>query len=251
MGLARLLRNRRREAALVEAYRAFTDEDSRRLEFYRQFVEPDSIVYDIGANVGNRTKIFARLASKVVAFEPQIPCYRILRRAARSDPSVVIENLALGAEPGEAEISVSNASTLSSMSPEFIEAVQGSGRFDAYRWVRKQEVRVETLDAMIARHGCPSFIKTDVEGFEHQVLAGLHTPVTALSIEFVPEIIANTHACIDHLTSLGAYEYQLSVGESMSLSLEGWVDGEGIRGALAKVGDEEFGDVYARVKRQG
>ena len=49
----------------------WTEEDERRLRFYAQFVSPGDLVFDVGANFGNRTKVLLRLGASVVAFEPQ------------------------------------------------------------------------------------------------------------------------------------------------------------------------------------
>lgn len=70
-----------REWHHARALRAWGPDDAARLEFYSQFIHPGDLVFDVGANVGNRTKIFLRLGARVVAFEPQASCARVLQRA--------------------------------------------------------------------------------------------------------------------------------------------------------------------------
>jgi 16S rRNA A1518/A1519 N6-dimethyltransferase RsmA/KsgA/DIM1 with predicted DNA glycosylase/AP lyase activity len=46
----------------------------KALELYSSFVKKGSLVFDVGANEGNRTAIFLELGAKVVAVEPQAEC---------------------------------------------------------------------------------------------------------------------------------------------------------------------------------
>ena len=44
--------------------RRWTRQDELRRQFYGQFVGPGDLVFDVGANVGNRTKVFLKLGSR-------------------------------------------------------------------------------------------------------------------------------------------------------------------------------------------
>ncbi len=70
----RLLRRR-----AAKALAAWTPADEAAAAFYAQFAGLGDLVFDIGANVGTRSKVFARLGCHVVAVEPQPDCAAILR----------------------------------------------------------------------------------------------------------------------------------------------------------------------------
>jgi FkbM family methyltransferase len=219
----------------------------RLLELYGQFVRTGDLCYDIGANVGNRTELFLALGARVVAVEPQASCFRKLQRRYGSDDRVILVNEALGREHGTAEMLVSDAHTISSMSTEWVQRVQATGRFGAHSWDERVRVPMTTLDALVEAYGEPSFCKIDVEGYEAEVLGGLSRPLRCLSFEFTPEFSDGALSCVDRLCELGPALFNFSLGDSGELALREWVDGDEIIRRLGEVvPDGAFGDVYAR-----
>lgn len=211
----------------------------------------DDLVFDIGANVGDKAYTFSEICKTVIACEPQQSCLTAMRNRFSRNKQIVIVPTALGAMPGKAKIKIHpTESGMSSMSPDWMKSVQETGRFaPCPPWEGEQEVEVTTLDKLISVYGRPSFIKIDVEGYESQVLTGLTQPVKALSFEFHPEYLSDTERCIFRLECLGIVEFNYSLQESMVMGGE-WTSGIRVLLALrAFVGDNKiYGDVYARFK---
>ena len=92
---------------------------SRRklLRFYSQFVNEGDLCFDIGANIGNRTKVFLKLGATVVAVEPQNICMRKLLKKYGNNDKVFLVHKALGAREGEGNLILSNSHSVSSMLP--------------------------------------------------------------------------------------------------------------------------------------
>lgn len=230
-------------------HNSWTDHDSKMSAFYSQFISPGDLCFDVGANIGNRTRIFVRLGARVVAIEPQPNCVSVLKRFLGSNSDVLIENCAVGAEDGTGRIRINRGTTISSMSTEWINAVRKSGRFGDEEWSTTIDVPMTTLDTLIDKYGVPNFIKIDVEGFEVEVIRGLSSRVDVISIEFTPEIINSTYLSIDHLLQLGDLEFNLSLGESMMLISDRWFDIETLYQKLSGyTSSNVFGDVYIRQK---
>ena len=223
--------------------------EQRRL-FYSQFVRAGDLVFDVGANLGNRTEAFLALGARVIAVEPQEECVKTLRQRFASRSMLSVEPVALGARESQATLHLTSVSTIATISPEFIEATRESGRFAAYEYSNRRTVRMTTLDSLAQRYGGPAFIKIDVEGFEPEVLSGLtKRPPTlrALSFEFTPELFENTELCLRQIAALGVTRGNYSLGETMTLALESDVSIDELSRKLAQiVAPEVFGDVYVR-----
>lgn len=239
----------------LRSARAWNAHDDRALAFYGTFLGAGDTAFDIGANIGNRTKVFRRLGARVIALEPQPYCQSILRQAYENDGDVVLVPAAAGRAEGTAEMRIASGHVVSSLSPGWIHQVTRTGRFGNAHWDKTFSCRLTTLDKLIAEYGAPAFIKIDVEGYELEVIEGLHRPVPALSFEFTSEFEEAAFACLDRLDSLGMTQFNYSSGESMELD-GAWRGKDEIKAALQAIAGRDsiadalsFGDVYARTAR--
>lgn len=234
------INRKKREAAETELFS----------NLYKQFLSPGDLCFDIGANLGNRVRSFRKMGCEVIALEPQNSCYAALQKEFGADTGTQLVNKAVGRTVGESEIHVSPDHVLSSLSRDYIEKTTESGRFAASCWNRTDLCEVTTLDVLIEEYGLPRFIKIDVEGYEAEVLGGLSKAVHAFSIEWTPEVPENAIACVDHMASLGDYEFNVSWAETMVFAKRGWRSRDAIVGLIEEFSGETFlfGDIYGRLK---
>ncbi len=222
----------------------------QEVEFYSQFIKPNELCFDIGANVGDKSEVFLKTGAKVVAVEPQESCWRILKHRFRNH-NLFIEAKAVADKEGESILFVDRSPTISSMSKDWISAVKKSGRFSTHKWAYKITVKTTTLDALIEKYGRPVFCKIDVEGAEWEALKGLSQPLKLISFEFVSERIQAALSCINYLSKLGATEFNYCQGDNVSFALPNWVSHSQMRSVLTTMNKDiyNFGDIYVRFKR--
>lgn len=219
--------------------------------FYRAFVAPGDLVFDIGAHLGDRSTAFSALGARVVALEPHPYLVQWLERFARGDDRITVRAEAVGRASGTATLAISRRSpTVSTLSEGWRARMpEVNQRFRNVRWEEGVTVPVTTLDALIEEHGLPEFCKIDVEGYEAEVLEGLSRPVKAVSVEFVQGALEVAAACVRRLEVLGRYEFNVAPGEGRRLQFEGWRTGETVLQWLdAGAGGAPSGDLYARIR---
>jgi len=208
---------------------------SRELEFYRttlQGLRRGDVVFDIGANVGQKTDIFLRLGTRVVAVDPDESNQAVLRQRfltyrLRAKPVVVVgqaisdkngtETMWLD-EPGSAKNTLNSkwVDTLKTDSTRFGKALD---------FAEQRKVETITLTELMQRHGSPFYVKIDVEGHEPAVLRGLDRPVPYVSFEVnLPEFRAEALQCIESLQRLAsAGEFNYAADCRRGLALGQWL----------------------------
>jgi FkbM family methyltransferase len=216
---------------------------------YGAFIRPGDLAFDIGAHVGDRVACFRRLGARVVALEPQPALARALRLLFAFDRQVTIEQAAIAREGGSVELMINiDNPTVSTASRDFVDAAKDAAGWREQRWTKSVSVPATTLDALIARHGTPIFIKIDVEGFEAEALAGLSQPVAALSFEFTTIQRDVALAAIARCEALGFKAFNAALGESRALAHPEWIAAAAITQWLSALPHEaNSGDIYARL----
>ena len=218
--------------------------------FYRRWLGPGKLGFDIGAHAGNRAASWRRLGAAVVAVEPQPVFADFLRRLFAGDNAVKLERVALGAADGELILRISDRHpTVTSGAADFVAQAANAPGYEKVAWNRSFTVPMTTLDALIARHGRPDFVKIDVEGAEAQVLAGLSHPVPALSFEYAWATKGAALACVARLEG---YFFNRSTGESLVFAGD-WIDAAAMRAFLETLTpNDKSGDIYAELaERRG
>jgi FkbM family methyltransferase len=192
-------------------------------------------VFDIGANIGDTSSIYLAAGCSVVAVEPDPANLRRLSSRFLFNQRIQIIPEGVG----------------SSAKPMFLNRYDLNGAYNTFSNARKScladplnspfgapvnpteatPVNMTTLDHLIDKYGLPDYIKIDVEGFELEVLRGLHQPVKAVSFECnLPSFAGDTVESIQLLDSLSErYRYNFwSERHDFILQASSWMNSKEI-----------------------
>jgi len=130
---------------------------------------PGDIVWDVGANIGHYTKIFANIvgaSGHVVAFEPSPQTFATLSAEMARNDNVTLANVALSNFEGHTDLYVRS---------DGFNPADGLSTASVDADAKAVPIPVTTGDRYIAENAAlaPNRIKIDVEGFESEVLSGL------------------------------------------------------------------------------
>ena len=156
-----------------------TEHEAKYIENLVQELRDEDVVWDIGANVGHFTKIFASYVGsngKVFAFEPLFETFTELQRNVSDLKNVTCVNLALSNHVGKSHFRQGR------------DAFRTTSQIISTSQADSVLVETSTGDALIEQGEAPlpDFVKIDVEGHEINVLLG----ITKILNEYSPRIIA-------------------------------------------------------------
>lgn len=167
-----------------------------------KYLNKNSIVLDLGANIGNHTLYWNKITKvkKIYAFEPVDDTYEILERNIELNNivnnSISINHIGLGDKIGKASV---------------------AGKYDLYniggtniKMDDNGDFNVTTLDKFMEenfKEDKIDLIKIDVEGFEYQVLSGAKKTLAKYNPVIIIESFANKFEQVNSL--LNSYGYKM------------------------------------------
>jgi len=236
--------------AARDAYRAvFKAEQiiaaARMGAFYAQFIQPGDIVFDVGANQGEYAECFAKEGAKVVAIEPN-EAHRLRLQALSGFLDIIPEFVAISDRSGTATLNICSTSGYSTLAAADSDWMADSPDYQTVEWVGEAQVQTVTLDALAEKHGAPSFVKIDIEGYELTALNGMSFKPRYVSFEYGVRRKDIAFGCITHLGARG-YRFRPIDGRDFRFSTAdwltpaeaaSWLDGRDLTGG-------EYGDLFA------
>jgi FkbM family methyltransferase len=200
-----------------------------------ELVGPGAVCVDVGSAAGIYTQLLAELAGptgRVLSVEPLSfahPGWSRVLDAYRRD-TVSRHRLALGAEPGNATMSVPAGRHGLVTGRSFLAVrTNGVGSNAQFAGQVRVDVEVETLDRLVDRAGLRGldFVKIDVEGGELAVLRGGRSAIDefrpALLVEIEERHISRyQHTAADVVAELSSHGYTMATWQ------HGWQPTSGV-----------------------
>lgn len=165
----------------------------------KRYVSRDSVVLDIGANIGIYSAHLAGLAAQVIAVEPQVNTLELLARNVSHLPNVTLISAVLSDVSGNAQLLIASDGAYSGL--------RNTGQRPI---IAERTVLSLTGDDLVGMLALPrlDFVKIDVESHEAAVLRGMRAslerfrPVVLCEITGEPQM-----ATIDSMRSSGFDAY--------------------------------------------
>ncbi len=203
---------------IIEVKNRKTKKDINFYSSFLDFHSSNKLVYDIGANKGNKVKSFLKMGFRVIALEPEKKALSTLHWRFGNNNKVTIVEQGVSDAEGTLDMHIADSrSGLNTLSDKWVSTLETE---KGNRWQKKHafknsyKVAVTTLDHLFAIYGSPYFIKIDVEGYENKVIKGMSQLPAFMSFETnLPEFLQETNECVQHLTKLSSkiiFNYSLA-----------------------------------------
>lgn len=214
----------------------------KSLFFYRKLIDKNNLCFDVGANLGIKSKLFLSLGAKVIAFEPQTKCHETLQKIRHRN--FKLNKIAIGSKNGELDLHVGNHIEIATLSNKFKTYFTSENSY----WDKKETVKVVTLNSQIEKYGIPDFCKIDAEGYEYEILINLKYKIPIIEFEFTGGFIEETILCISKIQTLGDYTFNYVLNEKIKLSSKKWMSAKEITTQLNAMNTKNLhGNIFAKL----
>ena len=165
------------------------------VQFHKKFLTDDELIFDLGANMGEKSNIFSYFTKRIILYEPEETLYNLLKLRFRRNKNIFINNLVVSDKSQEILFySIPGNEAYSSIIKNYNKNFIHLQRSDV---IEKRKIST-TLNAEIEKFGLPSYIKIDCEGSEKLILKNLDYKIKKISFEAnLPNFLNETLDIID------------------------------------------------------
>jgi FkbM family methyltransferase len=214
----------------------------------KKLLKKGEIVVDIGANIGYYALLGAKLVGeegKVFAIEPVVENIEILKKniLLNNYSNIEVFKLAIGDKNQEGEIYLSEYSNLASLIDR--------KKFETGEKIKKEKVKIVTLDKFLEDKPLPDLVRMDVEGYEYEVIKGMENLLkTKKSFKIFAEIHLDNspeskERIFEILDILAHYGFKLKIGVWPDLGIQNRLLFDLYCYLSKKIGFEDCGYFYA------
>ena len=142
-----------------------SDFEPNMCRLFKSLIEKDFRVFDVGANIGCTSLLFASLAAHVDSFEPSPTTFKMLQRNIQASPhaNVKLHNHGLGLNNETLTLTFSPSNRSGAFVSDLTQASEGHSI---------ETVEIRKGDDLFLEVPV-DFMKIDVEGYEKNVITGL------------------------------------------------------------------------------
>lgn len=187
----------------------FTGQFEREeLGLCKQYLREDSVVVDIGANIGLHSIYFSQIAHKgiVLSIEPSNPTYRLLLNNIQNIKNILPLNIAVSDVNNIVDFYEASDNAYSSLKDTKRKRIKNTKKVISFK-----------LDDILLKLGMSriDFVKIDVEGFEQNVIIGMQGIINKYAPYIFCEIYRGDNSnndpegTIKYITSLGYAAFTL------------------------------------------
>lgn len=150
------------------------------LDFYKTFLLKNKLIFDLGANIGDKSHIFLKFTDKIILYEPEEDLYERLKFRFRKNNKIILNNLLITDQVGDVVLnSIVGNEAYSSIVENYYENFNHLKESSVVKKIKKSS----TLNFEINKYGIPYYIKIDCEGAENLILKNLKYDIEIISFE--------------------------------------------------------------------
>lgn len=189
-----------------------TKKTQKNIDFYRSFLPSATdakhpVIFDIGANKGNKAYAFEKMGYDVVCLEPEKKSLETLNYRFKNSKKIKIVNKGVSDSVKVITLHIHDyRSGYNTFSDKWVKHLHDNGSDRAGKnldVIESYDVHTTTLDRLIEEFGTPLFVKIDVEGHELEVVSGLSKKVPFISFEAnLPQFVEESVNIVEHLSAI-------------------------------------------------